>query len=111
MKEFLLSPYLVYPLLITGMIAEFKYNLEWAGNLSLFGLWLIVIIAFIGCLVDSKELFKKDNTNSIKIGLFFLCVAVQVAIGWIVIAVFSFMAWLFLFVKKQAYKDGLAKES
>lgn len=109
MKEFFSSPYLIYPLITLGMIAEFKYNIVWAGNLSVFCLWIIVILAFFSLLLDSKELFKNDKSNSVKTGLFFLCLAVQVAIGWIGIAIFSFLAWFFLFIKKSAYKDELTQ--
>ena len=111
MKKFLLSPYLIYPLIISGMIAEFKYNLEWAGNLSLFCLWVMVILAFFALLLDGKELFETDESNSVKVGLFFLCLTVQVAVGWIVIAIFSFLAWLFLRIKKTAYKQELTKNA
>ena len=111
MKQFLLSPYLVYPLIISGMIADFKYNIEWAGNLSIFCLWVIVIMGLFSLLVESKELFKEDASNSVKVALFFLCLAVQVAIGWTVIAVFSFLSWLFMFIKKTAHKKEVEKSN
>jgi hypothetical protein len=108
MKEFFSSPYLIYPLIITGMIAEFKYNLEWAGNVSLFCLWSLILIAFMALLVDSKELFKKKSNNA-KMLLCALCLLVQIAIGWIFTAVFFAIGWFFLLVKKAAYYQELEK--
>ncbi len=108
MKEFFNSPYLIYPLIIAGMIAEFKYNLDWAGNVSLFALWCLIIIKFMSLLIDGKELFKNKSNNA-KILLCAACLLVQVAIGWVFTAVFFALGWFFLLVKKAAYYQELEK--
>ena len=108
MKEFFSSPYLIYPLIIAGMIAEFRYNLEWAGNISLFALWILILATFTGLLVESKELFKKKSNNS-KMVLCAICLIVQIAIGWVFTAVFFAIGWFFLLVKKSAYYQELEK--
>ncbi len=102
MKEFFSSPYLIYPLIIAGMIAEFKYSIEWAGNISMFALWFLIVVAFMALLVDGKELFKKKS-NNVKTILCAACLVVQVAVGWVFTAVFFAIGWVFLFVKKAAY--------
>ncbi len=110
MKEFFSSPYLIYPLIITGMIGEFKYNAEWAGNISLFALWCLIVITFMALLVDSKELFKRNRKgNNAKMILIAACLVVQVAIGWVFTAMFFAIGWFFLLVKKLAYYQELEK--
>ena len=108
MKKILISPYLVYPLLIAGMIAEFKYNLEWAGDLSLFALWILIVTSFLSLLVDGKELFK-SKSNYAKMMLCAICLVVQIAIGWVFTAVFFAIGWFFILVKKAAYYQELEK--
>ena len=106
MKEFILSPHLIYTLLIAGMIADFKYSVEWAGNLSLFALWVIILFAFLSLLADSKELFKKKS-DRVKMLMCLVCLLTQVAIGWIFTAVFFFLSWFFILIKKAIHEEEL----
>lgn len=106
MKKFLSSPFLIYPLIIAGIIADFKYNVAWAGNLSLFSLWVLTISGFAALFIDSKELFKVDSYRVSKIAMSFVCVMVQVAAGWIVIAVLFLVVSCLLIGKRQSYEAG-----
>tara|TARA_R100000541_G_scaffold58849_2_gene70857 strand:- start:665 stop:997 length:333 start_codon:yes stop_codon:yes gene_type:complete len=108
MKDFFSSPYLLYPLIIAGMIAEFRYNLVWAGNVSLFALWALIALTFMALFADSKELFEKKSNNA-KMILCAACLVVQIAIGWVFTAVFFAIGWFFLLVKKAAYYQEVEK--
>ncbi len=106
MKDFLTSPYLLYPLIIAGMVAEFKYNLEWTGNLAMFATWFLIVISFLGLFLDSEKLFER-KTNVVKMTLLGSCLVVQIIVGWMVTATFFAAAWLLLVAKKMTHDEKL----
>jgi hypothetical protein len=107
MKEFLLSPYLIYPLLIAGVISNEYYAIEWTGNLAVFFIYMLCIFTFFALFIDSKYLFSKAENNSIKMILSGLLLFVMIFAGWIITAIVFGFLWVLLLIKKQIYTDEL----
>lgn len=96
--------------IIAGIAAEHLYGLEWAGNISMFCLWFIIIVSFLALMGDPEELFKGNHSRAIVIFLSCVSVLVQVAVGWTVTAAFYLTAVLFTWCKRKSYLDSLKKE-
>jgi len=108
--KYILSPYTTYPLISAGILADKFHGVEWAGNLSLFALWALIVLSLLLLLLPSSELFKNDKSNLVKKILGLLCIVTQVAAGWIVTAIFFSLTWAAFQIKKSVHESELSTD-
>lgn len=88
--------------LLCAMVVGGWYDIEAAGNIAKFIIWILIIITFIATMIPSKELFKdgKNKSNYIVRIIFFIEVLNLAALGMFFTAFFYTASWFVIWIKR-----------
>jgi len=111
MKSFVISNLINLVIIAAVYLDHFK-GIEYAGNLAIFAIWILIVLGFIAVFLPSKELYK----NHTKLNYFNRVTQVAlllelIALGWTFTAVGYFSCLLFLWGKRAIYKEEQEKEA
>ena len=98
-----------------GIVAEKWYGFEWAGNISIFIVWVFSIISlFFLAVPDEKILEANKDIGAVKKysfrAFYFSSVAIMLAAGWFITATASFIGFILVYAKTASAKEKASKE-
>lgn len=108
----LLASILIYTGLTSGVYFSQTMQIQWLENISMFGLWFLIVCSFIALFGESKEIFKnKYEYPFVKNLLSAIMVVFVVGFGWTITAIFYVVGWILLHAKRAVYLDSLKTNS
>ncbi len=102
MKAKLIS-FFVWVAIGVGVIFEWQYGIEWAGNLAMFSIWFFSIFMMISLFIKSEVLFKKNNRSLSTRIAYFSTLVISVMAGWLITVYFSLFAWVLFYLKHEIH--------
>lgn len=102
-----LLPYFINTSIGACVALDYFLAYEGLGRMALFMSWIIICLSFFSLALDGEEekAFSSNNKVSISMRVItFTNIALMVYCGWMVTAIFLFLAWLFLYGKRLSFQ-------